>query len=208
MLRRRREQDPAARSAEDERAGFMAAGQKGDAAAYASLLTALLPLLRAFVRRRGVAPSEVEDVVQEVLFSIHRARHTWRADRPFDPWMWAIARNASTDALRRQTRERSRRDPTLDRFGDGTPSTEALVADSRSSDPEEQLMAREFTPSLVEALSRLPASQRQAVELLYVEQLSVADAAARAGVSPSALKVRAHRGSRALRDALRAEDGS
>jgi RNA polymerase sigma-70 factor (ECF subfamily) len=153
-----------------------------------------------------VEASEVEDVVQEILLSIHRARHTWRADRPFDPWMWAIARNASTDALRRQRRERARR-PAPELSGAGETDVEAL-AGRGPCDLEAQLGARELTPILAAALSRLPAPQRQAVELLYVEQLSVAEAAARAGVSPSALKVRAHRGSRALRQALRAERGS
>ncbi len=184
----------------------MAAAQGGDAAAYELLLTSLLPPLRAFVRRRGVAAGEVEDVVQEILLSIHRARHTWRADRPFEPWMWAIARNASTDALRRQTRERSRRVAAPGGFSEESSPAHTLAADGGSSDPEEQLTAAELTPRLAEALAKLPASQRQAVELLYVEQLSVVEAAARAGVSPSALKVRAHRGSRALRSALRPED--
>lgn len=198
--------EPAARPADAERASWMAAAQDGNAAAYASLLTSLLPVLRAFVRRRGVDGNEVEDVVQEILLLIHRARHTWRADRPFDPWMWAIARNASTDALRRQSRKRSRRERAPDGFDEASLAAETLSANGRSSDPEAQLMALELTPSLAEALSKLPASQRQAVELLYVEQLSVTEAAARAGVSPSALKVRAHRGSRALRGALREED--
>jgi RNA polymerase sigma-70 factor (ECF subfamily) len=184
----------------------MAAAQRGDVAAYESLLTSLLPPLRAFVRRRGVEASEVEDVVQEILILIHRARHTWRADRPFDPWLWAIARNASTDALRRQARERSRRDHTADALDEGAIATGASAAAQGSSSPEGRLAAREVSPALVEALARLPASQREAVELLYVQQLSVAEAAARAGVSTSALKVRAHRGSRALRAALRAED--
>lgn len=205
MVRRRRGQAPGARPEEDERAGWMAAAQKGDAGAYARLLTSLLPPLRAFVRRRGVEASEVEDVVQEILLFIHRARHSWRADRPFDPWMWAIARNASTDALRRQGRERARRLYAPDPLGRGGSSIEDLAAPG-SGDPEGQLIAREIAPALRDALSRLPSSQRQAVELLYVEQLSVAEAAARAGVSRSALKVRAHRGSRALRAALRAED--
>jgi len=182
----------------------MAAAQRGDRAAYELLLTALLPPLRAFVRRRGVEASEVEDVVQEILLSIHRARHTWRADRPFDPWMWAIARNASTDALRRQARERSRRVSAPGGFNEESTPARALAGNS--SDPEERLAAAELTPRLAEALARLPASQRQAVELLYVEQLSVVEAAARAGVSPAALKVRAHRGSRALRSALRSQD--
>jgi RNA polymerase sigma-70 factor (ECF subfamily) len=197
MVGRSTDEAAAHRRAEAERAARMAAAQNGDAAAYAALLTSLLPLLRGFVRGRGVDASEVEDVVQEIVILIHRARHTWRADRPFDPWMWAIARNASTDALRRLARERARRnlaaDP-LDDAADDAPDAEALLA------------SRELTPPLAHALAALPEAQRQALELLYVEQLPVAEAAARAGVSASALKVRAHRGSRALRRALRERD--
>jgi RNA polymerase sigma-70 factor (ECF subfamily) len=173
----------------------MAAAQRGDGAAYAALLRSLLALLRAFVRRRGVDDGEVEDVVQEVLLSIHRARHTWRAGRPFDPWMWAIARNASTDALRRSIRERARR----------APGADGGLADQLADDgagPEALFLAGEPSPELARALAGLPAAQREAVELLYVEQLSAAEAATRAGVTVSALKVRAHRGSRALRAAL------
>jgi RNA polymerase sigma-70 factor (ECF subfamily) len=178
----------------------MAAAQEGDAGAYESLLISLVPILRAFVSRRGVGSNEVEDVVQEVLLLIHRARHTWRPDRSFDPWMWAIARNASTDALRRQGRERSRRDPLPDEFGEELRATG--VAGTTLADPEQQLAARDLEPQLEEALGTLPAAQRQAMELLYVEQLSVAEAAERAGVTMTALKVRAHRGSRALRAVL------
>src|SRR5262245_24407409 len=208
MVRRSSDQEGAARRVEADRAAQMAAAQRGDAAAYESLLLSLLAPLRAFVRGRGVDADEVEDVVQEIVILIHRARHTWRADRPFDPWMWAIARNASTDALRRLGRERARRDRAPARSaadGDGQPRR-AIAAQPGGLDPEALLAARELTPELAAALARLPDGQRQAVELLYLEQLSVSEAATRAGVSASALKVRAHRGSRALRRALRAGD--
>jgi RNA polymerase sigma-70 factor (ECF subfamily) len=198
--------DSAATARADERARWMAAAQGGDATAYESLLVSLLPVLRAFVRRRGIDGSEVEDVVQEVLLLIHRARHTWRPDRPFDPWMWAVTRNATTDALRRQGRERSRRDPVPDEIGEN--QLAAGAASERQSDPERLLASRELEPRLSSAMGTLPAAQRQAVELLYVEQLSVAEAAARAGVTTTALKVRAHRGTRALRAALEAEEES
>ena len=204
MVDRSRDQAPAVRPAETERAAQMAAAQNGDAAAYAALLSSLLPLLRAFVRGRGVDGSEVEDVVQEIVILIHRARHTWQADRPFDPWMWAIARNASTDALRRLARERSRRDRTSDLFGADSPGKLEHTA-AAGADPEQALSGHELAPPLADALAALPEAQRQAVELLYLEQLPVADAAARAGVSAAALRVRAHRGSRALRKALRAQ---
>ena len=55
------------------------------------------------------------------------------------------------------------------------------------------------------ALEQLPRGQREAVEYLQLHQLSVAEAAELAGVSSSALKVRAHRGYRALRELLKRE---
>lgn len=189
----------------------MAAAQAGDQEAYASLLTSLLPLLRGFVAKRGVESAGVEDVVQEILLLIHRARHTWRPERRFDPWMWAIAANATTDALRRQTREWNRRGPSRDaRDEDEGPALDWIDAHASESvgNPERQAISRQMSPSLVAALDRLPHAQRQAVELLYVEQLSVAEAAERAGVTHSTLKVRAHRGSRALRLHLRKDEGS
>lgn len=188
---------------EAERAARMRAAQRGDTAAYELLLASLLAPLRSFVRRRGVDDAAAEDVVQEILILLHRARHTWHADRPFDPWLWSIARNATTDALRRQGRERARSDPS------GSETVERTATDPERDtgwDPELRLTSREIPERLAAALRGLPAAQREAVELLYVEQLSVADAAARAGVSPGALKVRAHRGSRALRRALAGEE--
>ena len=61
---------------------------------------------------------------------------------------------------------------------------------------------QELSPELARALAELPAKQREAVEAIHLEGLPVAEAAARAGVSRSALKVRAHRGYRALRAKL------
>jgi RNA polymerase sigma-70 factor (ECF subfamily) len=200
--------ESARRADEEARARWMKAAQAGDGGAYEALLVSLLPVLRAFVRRRGVDPGEVEDVVQEILLLIHRARHTWRPDRRFGPWMWAISRNATTDALRRQARESSRRERRAGHDEERAAGLERPRAADEGSDPEHALTSSELTPRLAEAVRSLPAAQRQAVELLYVEQLSVPEAAARAGVSPSALKVRAHRGSRALRAALRREEGS
>ena len=57
----------------------------------------LLPHLRGFVRRRLADPEVAEDVVQNILLSLHRARHTYRAERPFGPWLHAVARHAVVD---------------------------------------------------------------------------------------------------------------
>lgn len=168
---------------------WMAAAQDGDAAAYERLLRELLPALRGFVASRLGDPSSVEDVAQNVLLSVHRARHTYRPERRFEPWFWAIARNAIIDAQRARTTRRRREEPL----------NEADVAIG----PEEAIeVSLSLSPGLTRALAALPANQRQAVELLHLQQLSVAEAAVRIGVTPGALKVRAHRGYRALRGIL------
>jgi len=176
------------RSSERHWSEWMVAAQKGDSEAYERLLVAILPELRGFVRSRLGDPSSVEDVVQNVLLSIHRARHTFRPERRFAPWLWAIARNAVIDAQRARGVRRRREIPI-----DGV---------EEPAQPEPSTVAQPLSPRLRDALARLPEAQREAVEMVRVEGLSVAEAAERAGTTPGALKVRAHRGYRALRALL------
>lgn len=163
---------------------WMRAAQGGDREAYEALLRALLPLLRRFTRRRVSDPEAAEDVVQDVLLLIHRARHTYRPERAFAPWWRTIARNAAIDYYRKRGR----------RTGRELPIEDFEIADEREPDTPQSL-----APELQEALETLPASQRQAVELIHLQGMSVAEAAEAAGVKPGALKVRAHRGYKALR---------
>ncbi len=172
---------------------WMIAAQQGDAARYEKLLRELFPFLRAYVRLRLADPSLTEDAVQSVLISLHRARHTYRAERPFGPWIRAIARNAVVDFARVRTRRRSR-EVALD-------AVEHQLRAPAEAPGERALLS----PELMRALESLPAKQREAVELLQVECLSVAEAAERAGCTRTALKVRAHRGYRALRARLEKE---
>ena len=173
---------------------WMTAAQGGDAASYEKLLAELLAHLRGFVGRRVADRDALEDVVQNVLFSIHRARHTYRAERPFGPWLHAIARNAIIDASRARGR-RTRHESSLEDDGVAEPA----------APPERAFFEDDLSPELSGALASLAPGQRQAVELLHVQGLSVAEAAQRVGISQSALKVRAHRGYRALRVWLEGE---
>lgn len=168
---------------------WMRAAQDGNAEAYRSLLTAIEPRIRSTVRSRIHDEAAAQDVVQNALLSIHRGRATYRSERPFGPWMRAIVRNSIIDHFR----ERKRR---------GDRESDIDVEDW----PDERLGGHSegdrLAPELVAALAGLPATQREAVTLMQIDGLSVAEAALRAGVSPGALKVRAHRGYRALRRAL------
>jgi RNA polymerase sigma-70 factor (ECF subfamily) len=82
--------------------------------------------------------------------------------------------------------------------GRATYRTDEWPDDANETRNEEAVLA----PELQDALAALPEKQREAVTLIQIEGLSVAEAALRAGISAGALKVRAHRGYRALRDAL------
>ena len=74
-------------------------GLEGNQADYARFLTSITPLLKRMVGKQLTA-SDVEDVVQEILISIHKARHTYDGFRPYKPWVFAIARYRVFDHLR------------------------------------------------------------------------------------------------------------
>jgi len=86
---------------------LLRAANGGDTAAYAAFLRALAPVLRGIVRARagGIDAALREDIVQEVLLTIHLKRHTWAEDRPVRPWVYAIARYKIIDALRLRGRD-------------------------------------------------------------------------------------------------------
>lgn len=177
--------DPAVEAREAQLTEWMQAAQRGDADAYRQLLEAIQPMIRRIVRARIRDEAAADDVVQNALLSIHRGRRTYRAERPFGPWMRAITRNTIIDHFRERKRKGDREvELVVEQFADES---------ARSAEAEAAL-----APELTMALSTLPESQRQAVTLVQIEGLSVAEAALRAGVSAGALKVRAHRGYRAL----------
>ena len=63
----------------------MARSQAGDGAAYKQLLEDVSPYLRAMAARRLPAQSDVEDVVQDILLTVHSIRAT------YGPALWPLA---------------------------------------------------------------------------------------------------------------------
>src|SRR5579862_6898885 len=93
-------------SREHDLADLMRAAQAGDGHSYAQLLEKITPRLRRIVRsqRPFLQLEEIEDVVQEILLSVHAVRATYDPERPFIPWLLAITRNRLADAARRFAR--------------------------------------------------------------------------------------------------------
>jgi len=173
---------------------WMVAAQAGDARAYDMLLRDCLPLLRAIARRRIRDSHEAEDAVQDTLLTMHRMIATYDPSRPLRPWIVAIAERRCIDRLRRRGRGAGRETPIDDH-------AETLAAPD-TGNGEDRVAGRE----LRDAVAELPESQRTALRLAKLEDLPLAEASRRSGLSVGALKVATHRALRTLRRRLGAED--
>lgn len=162
---------------------LLARAQQGDETAYRRFLSEAPGFLRAVVARTGVPTDAIEDVVQETLITLHAIRHTYAPDRPIKPWMTAIARRRAVDWRRRRTGASTYEVP-MPEFADET------FADPESNRDLDRNAARKTVRELV---ARLPPGQRRAVEMLKLEEMSLAEAAAATGQSTTALKVATHR---------------
>jgi RNA polymerase sigma-70 factor (ECF subfamily) len=173
---------------EQEATALMIRAQKGDSRAYAALLTMLSSTARQYARNRLGEVAWLDDVMQETLLTIHAARHTYDPHRPFAPWFYAILSSRMIDVLRKEKRVRAREFTT-----DALPEVSSPA--TQIHDASGALDARR----LEAALEELPDRQREIVRRLKLEDESVKEVSERLGMSPSAVKVAAHRGYKALR---------
>jgi len=182
---------------EQHLAALMRSAQAGDKGAYTVLLCALVPLVKVTVRQRFgfLQPQDIDDLVQDVLLSLHATRATYDPARPFLPWLMAIARNRMADGARRYARRAANEVPS-EQPVETFPAEDANMSANGYGDAE----------ALAQAMTKLPHSQRQAIELMKLREMSLKEAAAATGTSIGALKVSVHRGISALRKALGTRD--
>lgn len=165
--------------------------QGGDEDAYREALTLIAARLRGyFGRRMQSLPDEVEDLVQETLLVLHLKRGTYDPSVPVSAWLHAIARHKLVDLWRRRGRREALHEPLDD------------LDEAQHPMAEEAHSSRRDLGAL---LMTLPVAQRTAIALIKLEGLSVSEAAARTGVSESALKVQVHRGLKRLAAMVRGE---
>ncbi|HXY59780.1 MAG TPA: sigma-70 family RNA polymerase sigma factor [Methylocystis sp.] len=182
---------------QDERwRAFMRSAQDGDRLAYATLLSELVPMLRRLVNLKWPNIADDEDIVQEILVSLHKFRHTYDRNRPFTPWLLTIAKRRMADAARSRY-ARNAREIVVDRMPETFSSAHAKTKHETSDELE----------ALRKALATLPPGQRQAVELLKIEGLSLEEAAYATGKSVASLKVSVHRALRSMRQIMERDHG-
>jgi len=193
----------------------MRAAQDGDRRAYERLLREVIPVVRAVARRVCAERRDLEEIVQETLLTVHRVRHTYDPERPFTPWLTAIASRRSIDALRRRRRI-TRHELSADESGRGTgaqPGVEgreaAVEAEADETSVEvaanKEMEGVRVAEELEALMRRLPARQREALEAVKLKEMSLAEAAAASGQSVGALKVNVHRALKRLRRMFQAD---
>ncbi len=166
---------------------LLAAAQAGDGAAYRDFLASILPFVRAVARGRSWSPDMAEDVVQDSLLTLHRVRHTYEPGRPVEPWLAAIVARRAVDAMRRRGRQ-SRRE------------VHDEVAYETFADPEAKSSEGvDAAGALDRMMTELTPKQREALDLVKLREMSLAEASAASGQSIPSLKVNIHRAIRKLR---------
>lgn len=147
--------------------GDWARGQQlSDPAVFDAFYTEALPVVYGyFLRRTGGLPAVAEDLTQETfLAAVRQIGKGTTVDAPM-PWLIGIARHRLIDHYRAAAAEERRYRP----FENDT----FEIADDR--DPFAVVLDRQ---QAIAALDALPASQRLAISLRYLDGLSVPEIAA------------------------------
>lgn len=172
----------------DKLAALMKKSIAGNQRAYTDLLQETSRLLRPFLAKRLKFTNEVDDLLQEILISIHKARHTYDGNRPYTPWMYAIARFRLQDHLRAHYSDQLHHSVDL-----------SEVEDYLHEDVTETTLSYE---SIAREVGKLPEKQAEILRLMHQEGYTAKEVAEKLGMNESAVKVAAHRAYKVLRQKL------
>lgn len=166
----------------------------GDAAAFRELYATVAPRLLGYLMKMAKSRALADDLLQQTFLKVHRARSAYVRGADPVPWIYAIAHRTFIDEARKTRRA-------VVQPAEEVPDVPAGLtgeADGVRDEPADP----ELTRAALAALEDLPTGQREAVVLTKLDGKSVAEAAAIAGTTVGAMKVRAHRGYAALRKLL------
>ncbi|HTL69142.1 MAG TPA: sigma-70 family RNA polymerase sigma factor [Lacunisphaera sp.] len=145
--------------------------------------------LYGFFVRLTNQPAVSEDLVQIVFYRILKYRHTYRDEGKFSAWFYHLARKVAADHFRKHASTPAPTDPAeLHEEPDAEPQ------------PSEQAATAEDVTLLRAALARLPLEHREVLVLSRLQHLEHKEIARLLDCSVGAVKVRAHRALKELRD--------
>ncbi len=167
---------------------LMSLSLAGDQNAYTTLLQETDHLLRPFLMKRLSNTQEIDDILQEILISIHKAKHTYDGNRPFKPWVYAIAKFRIQDYWRAHYSDQL---------------TQAIDLAELEETLEQNVTEIHFSyESIRGEINKLPEKQAVILQMMHQEGFTAKEVAEKIGMKESAVKVAAHRAYKVLRDKI------
>jgi RNA polymerase sigma-70 factor (ECF subfamily) len=161
----------------------------GDVESYAILVQRYRDVCTRFAVRMLGSHTDADDVLQSAFMRAYRGLANCRERERFGGWLYQIVVNECRTFAARQRRRNLR-----------------FVADPEAIDRAVAETEEEPTGAISEhikqALSKLPADQREVFLLKYVEEMTYEEISEITGVGVSALKMRAKRACEGLREML------
>jgi len=144
-------------------------------------------------------PSDAEEIVQETFLRAYRGIASFHGESRFGTWLYRIAVNEALMRGRAAARRPAESlEALMPRFGDL-----GCAAPFDPPDPADTLLERRRLADRVrDALAQLDEAHRAALVLRDLEELSAEEAGSILGVSPDAIRQRAHRARLRLRSHL------
>jgi RNA polymerase sigma factor (sigma-70 family) len=176
---------------------FLAAARQGDEGVSCELVKRLYPLVISIVRRNLPRNESEEDLAQDIFLKVFSCLHQFVGKQPFEHWVSRIALNTCYDRLRRQEK---RPVMTYAELGadEATFLEQARAPDSRQAEGSPGL-AREVLAKLFTALKP---REQMIIQLLDLEEKTVAEVSTLTGWGASRIRVTAFRARRKLGQAL------
>ncbi len=180
----------------------MLAVRDDNAAAFDQLMVRyqdrLVTILEHLTGRRHLA----EDLAQEVFLRVYRARKRYVPGAKFSTWLYTIANNVASNALRSLARRPEVHVQARGSGSYGAAGLDHLAKAASGQMPTRQLDKAELRDVVHSALSALNERQRMAVLLCKFEEMSYTDIAETMQMSPQAVKSLLARARDNLREAL------
>jgi RNA polymerase sigma-70 factor (ECF subfamily) len=161
---------------------------------FSALLMPHLQPMRRMVRGR-LRNDQADDVVQQALLRAFRSRHQLRSHDKFRSWLWTIAINEIRMFLRGAHPSVPIEEVEFAHLVDHQPSPHAIC--------EEHESARRMKADLKAGLAQLSHVDRVTIRMVDLDQMTVAKAAQKLGLSAAGLKSRHFRARLRLARALR-----
>ena len=189
------------REAEEDR-GLIARAQKGDRAAFRSLVER--HQRRAFAIALALVRDEndARELVQDAFLRVYKGLENFQGGSSFFTWLYRIITNLSIDLIRKPGRQLVDIDESRFESDESTEAEFPLLSRVDGSDPADVVRRREIAARLQVALDALPPYHRGVIVMREIEGLSYEEMAEAMDVSKGTIMSRLFHARQKLQKAL------